>query len=182
MGDFSPIPPCVCRFDRVNFGQNLADVMKTDSDTDNNLLRLRAAYSLWAETKGRQYDFWFDLHSNGFVADSIRDDRAGPEYFRAKTRRDELEAYFQALQRNWKMLEFRVEEFIAQGDSIVVRAFSRWENRRTGKQFATKKLDYWRFEGNKVVAYLDTFDTAAMLDAMDPGPNRYASSLARGAM
>lgn len=131
---------------------------------------LRRSYNRWITSRGKEYRYWFDVFSAQFHFSSAGGGRNRPGYFQASEREEHLKAYFEGIVRDWKMIEFRTEEFIAQGDRVVVRIFCEWQYRRTGKTVSTHKLDYWRFEDGKAVEYYESFDTAAMIEAMTPDP------------
>ena len=58
-----------------------------------------------------------------------------------------------------------VDEFIAQGDSVVARGSTAWVNKKTGKKAETPKVDFWRFRDGMAVEFYEYFDTACVAAA-----------------
>jgi ketosteroid isomerase-like protein len=58
------------------------------------------------------------------------------------------------------MLDWKVHQYIAQGDRVVVLSHCTWRFRKTGKVVSTPKADSWRFAKGKAVEYYEYFDTA----------------------
>lgn len=131
---------------------------------------LKRCYNRWITSRGRDYRHWFDVFSADFHFSSAGGGHHRPGYFKALEREEHLKSYFEGIIRDWKMIEFRADEFIAQENRVVARIFCEWQYRRTGKTAPTHKLDYWRFEDGKAVEFYESFDTAAMIEAMTPGP------------
>lgn len=138
------------------------------SRVQDNVAVLRRCYREWVVCQGRDGTMWLEIIGDDFHFGSAGAGRRRPGYFRESTTRDDLQAYFEGLARDWKMIEYRTDEFIAQGDSVVMRGFCEWEYRRTGKRVACVKFDYWRFEEGRVVEFYESFDTAGMMAAMEP--------------
>jgi ketosteroid isomerase-like protein len=80
--------------------------------------------------------------------------------------RDELAQYFEGLKRDWEMIEFKPDHFVAQGDRVVMLGNCSWRSKRTGKVVTTPKADSWRFANGKAVEYYEFFDTAQVHAAM----------------
>ena len=53
-----------------------------------------------------------------------------------------------------------MDEYIAQGDRVVVIGRMAWRNRATGKVAETPKLDVWRLRDGKAVDFVEFYDTA----------------------
>ena len=134
----------------------------------DNVATLRQCYRDWIVAQGRDGTVWTRIFADEFHFGSAGGGSRRPGYFRATGTIEDLQAYFEGLARDWKMIEYRTDEFIAQGDSVVMRGFCEWEYRRTGKRIACIKFDYWRFDEGRVVEFYKSFDTAAMLAAMEP--------------
>jgi len=58
------------------------------------------------------------------------------------------------------MLDWHVDQFIAQGDRVVVLSRCTWRYKRTGKTVSTPKADSWRLADGKAVEYFEYYDTA----------------------
>ena len=82
--------------------------------------------------------------------------------------RNALKEYFAGLARDWEMLEFVTEHFVAQDDRVVVLGRCAWKFKKTGKIVETPKADSWRFKDGKCVELIDLFDSAAAARAAMP--------------
>lgn len=136
------------------------------SEEARNVELLRKAYGLWSETRGNSSDHWLEICAERIAFGSIAH---GPEpvpYMAAFQRRDELKEYFAGLSRDWEMMEFEVEHFVAQGDRVVMLGRCAWRYRKTGKVVWTQKADSWRLEGGKAVEFYEFYDTAQVLAAV----------------
>ena len=80
--------------------------------------------------------------------------------------RDQLAQYFAGIKRDWEMIEYVTENFVAQGDRVVMLGHCSWRNRHTGKVVATPKADSWRFADGKAIEFYEYYDTAQLRDAM----------------
>jgi uncharacterized protein len=133
-----------------------------------NVATLTTAYKLWNDSKGGSVDHWL-----GFLTDDVKFGSlaAGAVHMAFATHydnRQKLKAYFDGLLSGWDMIHFTVDEFIAQGDSVVMRGHVAWRNKHTGKICATPKVDYWRFRDGKAVEFFEYFDTAGAQAAATP--------------
>lgn len=131
-----------------------------------NVAALREAYALWDESKGTSIDHWMDMLADNVSFGSLA--RGGVEALPFSTfydRRADLRRYFEALLRDWEMIHFTAQEFVAQGDAVVMRGSTAWRHRRSGKTFATPKVDFWRFRNGKAIEFFEYFDTAGALQA-----------------
>jgi ketosteroid isomerase-like protein len=130
-----------------------------------NVETLKAAYKKWHDTKGGSVDHWM-----GLIADDVRFGSlargAEPVAFATTyTNKQALKSYFDGLLGSWEMLHYATDEYIAQGESVVMRGSTAWRNKTTGKVFSTPKVDYWRFRDGAVVEYFEYYDTAGVMTA-----------------
>lgn len=135
------------------------------NETENVAL-LREAYALWNESKGGSVDHWMGLLADNISFGSLAGGSIEALPFATfYDRRNELRRYFDGLLRDWEMIHFATQEFVAQGDAVVMRGAMAWRNRRTGKTFASPKLDFWRFRNGKAVEFFEYYDTAGALQS-----------------
>lgn len=131
-----------------------------------NVAALREAYARWSETQGGSGDHWMTILADDVSAGSLA---AGtPDALPLSTacnRKTELAEYFGSISRDWEMVDFRVDEFVSQGDVVVMRGAMAWRHHRTGKVFSSPKVDFWRFRNGKAVEFFECFDTAGALAA-----------------
>jgi ketosteroid isomerase-like protein len=122
---------------------------------------LRDAYALWHDSKGGSVDHWIGLVSENISFGSVAGGAVSTLPFATfYDARVALRGYFQLLLRDWEMIYFNAQEFVAHGEAVVMRGSTAWRNRNTGKVFATPKLDCWRFRNGKAIEVFEFFDTA----------------------
>ncbi len=78
---------------------------------------------------------------------------------------DEVRAYFQALNEDWEMISYKINELIGQRDRVVALADVCFCHRRTGKLVATLKADVFRLRDGRIVDFCEFFDSAAAVEA-----------------
>jgi uncharacterized protein len=125
-----------------------------------NVEILKEAYRQWHETKGNSVDRFFAFLDEDISFGSIPRGAAPLEFARQYSGKTELRDYFDALRRDWEMIHYRIDEYVAQGDAVVARGSCAWTNRKTGKPVETPKVDFWRFRNGKAVEFYEYFDTA----------------------
>jgi ketosteroid isomerase-like protein len=131
--------------------------------------RVKAVYAEWHNSKGENKDQWLDLISDGIDFRSLANDQAGIPWATNSTGLAQVRAYLDGLTSTFKMEYFRVEQYVCQGDTIVVVGQTAWTNRATGKQAKTPKVDIWRFGTNgKAISFHEYYDTANLLQASTP--------------
>jgi ketosteroid isomerase-like protein len=127
---------------------------------------LREAYARWNESRGASVDHWMGLLADRISFGSIAGGTAPQIPFATDyDGKRALRGYFEGLSRDWEMIHFTPQEFVAQGDVVVMRGATAWRNRQTGKIFATPKLDFWRFRDGKAIEFFEFFDTAGAMQA-----------------
>ena len=136
------------------------------SDETQNVAVLQRAYQQWADSKGASDGHWMSILADKIQFGSLAQGRHGADYLTAYQSRDELAQYFAGLARDWEMLEFVAEHFVAQGDRVVMLGRCSWRYKSTGKVVATPKADSWRFAGGKAIEFYEYYDTAQLRDAV----------------
>ena len=134
----------------------------TATTENGHLAALKHAYERWDKSKGTSVDEWMALLGDDIKFNSIAAGAAHVAYMTTYDRKQALRSYFDGLARHWSMIHFTMDEFITQGDVVVVRGSCAWQNKRTGKVCSTPKIDYWRFKDGKVVEYFEYYDTAGV--------------------
>ena len=127
-----------------------------------NVEILKPIYSRWSKTKGTSVDDWLNVFADDLKLGSLAAGAPHVAFTKDYDRRDALREYFSGLSKDWEMLEFKMNEFVAQGDLVFVRGMMEWRNRRTGKSFESPKVDYWRFKNGKAVEFYEYYDTAGV--------------------
>ena len=130
------------------------------SDANRNVELLKQAYGKWATSKGASADDWLAICDERIAFGSLAQGPAGAQYMTAFQERNALKEYFAGLARDWEMLDFVTEHYIAQDDRVVVLGRCAWKFKKTGKVVETPKADSWRFKDGKAVEYYEYYDTA----------------------
>jgi ketosteroid isomerase-like protein len=130
-----------------------------------NVEILREAYGKWHDTKGGSLDHFLELADPEISFGSVPRGEAPLTFAKQYDNREAMKAYFAGLLADWTMVHYTVDEFIAQGDSVVARGSTAWINKKTGKRAETPKVDFWRFRDGKAVEFYEYFDTACVAAA-----------------
>ena len=97
------------------------------SDEAGNVEILKAAYTRWSDTKGESVDDWLKICADDIDFGSLAQGAAPKvQYLTAYSSRDALKEYFGGLARDWDMLDWHVDQFIAQGDRVVMLGHCSW--------------------------------------------------------
>ena len=136
------------------------------SDETANVAVLKDAYRRWHDSRGGSVDHWMSICDENIKFGSLAQGATGVDYLTAYNARDELKKYFNGLLRDWEMIEYRPDEFVAQGDRVVMIGHCSWRAKTSGKVVSTPKADVWRFANGKAVEFYEFFDTAQVVAAM----------------
>jgi ketosteroid isomerase-like protein len=136
---------------------------------DENVAKLRDAYRQWHDTRGGSTQVWLDLMADDVRMRSVSEGAGGMDFTRPSSGRAGAEKYFAGLVADWELIRFTADEFIAQGDRVVVLSLVAFRHRGTGKVAESPKADVFRFRDGKVVEFFEFFDTAAAFAAARPG-------------
>lgn len=133
----------------------------------DNVATLTEAYRRWSDSRGSSVDHWMSICDQNIEFGSlIRGAEPKVAYMTEYSARDELGRYFDGLKRDWEMIEYKVDQFVAQGDRVVMLGHCSWRHRQTGKIVSTPKADSWRFANGKAVQFYEYFDTAQVYAAV----------------
>ncbi|MBX9580610.1 MAG: nuclear transport factor 2 family protein [Gemmataceae bacterium] len=133
-----------------------------------NVDRLKAAFAAWHHSRGADHQVWLDLAADGFVLRSVADGRPGMEFSATRTGRGAVLDYFAGLAADWEMLHYSADEFVADGDRVVVIGRCGWRHRRTGKPVESPTVTLWRFRDGRAVEVFEMYDTAKAIAATQP--------------
>lgn len=140
------------------------------ADEARNVEMLKAAYRRWSESKGGSVDDWMKILDNDIAFGSIAGGVAPQAvYLASYSSRNALRDYFHGLTRDWEMIDYVADHFVAQGDRVVMLGRCTWRFKKTGKVVSTPKCDSWRIVNGKAVEFFEYFDTAQVHAATD-GP------------
>lgn len=133
-----------------------------------NVDRLKAAFRAWHDSRGADTGVWLDLVADDFVLRSAGDGRPGMEFSATRTGRGSVPDYFAGLAADWEMIHYSADEFVADGDRVVVIGRCGWRHRRTGKPVESPVVSLWRFRGGKATEVFEMYDTAGAFAAARP--------------
>lgn len=140
------------------------------SDEARNVEILKAGYKRWSDSKGASVDDWMKICDADIAFGSLAQGAAPPvKYLTAYSNRDRLKDYFAGLARDWEMQEYVAENFVAQGDRVVMLGRCSWRFKKSGVVVSTPKCDVWRMKDGKAVEYFEYYDTAQVMAAAVPG-------------
>src|SRR5262245_44403283 len=116
-----------------------------------NVQKLRHAYQAWHDSGGTSVPAWMDLLADDVVMRSVADGAPGMEFSAARRGRAEVEHYFSGLAATWEMLFYAADEFIAEGDRVVMIGRCGWRYKPTGKEVESPIINVWRFRDGMAV-------------------------------
>jgi ketosteroid isomerase-like protein len=130
-----------------------------------NVARLELAYARWNETRGGSIDYWMTLVDDNIQFGSLAQHAPQMQFATSYNNGLALRSYFEGLLAEWEMIHFTVDEFVVEGEAVVMRGHTAWRNRKTGKEVETPKVDFWRFRNGKAIEFYEYFDTASAFAA-----------------
>ena len=132
----------------------------------DNVAVLKEGYRRWHESRGDSVDHWMSICDENVQFGSLAASPPGAKYLASYTGRSALAQYFDGLRNDWDMIEYVAEEFVAQGDRVVMLGRCSWRFKKNGRVVSTPKADAWRFSNGKAVEFFEYFDTAQLRDAV----------------
>ena len=133
-----------------------------------NVAILRKAYADWSGAKAASIDCWVSIMADDARLTSLADGAAAVPFTRSRGGRSEIIEYLEGLTKDWEMLSYDVDEFVAQDDRVVAIGSTSWRNKLTRKIVDTPKIDIWRMRGGKVIEFSEFYDTARIYEASQP--------------
>jgi ketosteroid isomerase-like protein len=118
-----------------------------------------AAYRSWRETKGGSADLFLELMADDCHMRSVLSPKVGDDLALHRKSRNEAHDYFDAVARDWEMIDYPQDRIVADGDTVVWIGRCHWRHRATGREIDTPKVDIWRFANGKAVDFLEMFDS-----------------------
>ncbi len=131
----------------------------------DNVRLLEEAYRSWNDNKEGSFENWMNMIADDVKWGSLADGAAGMEFTQACCSKTDVARYFETLAEEWKMISYQADEFIAQGDRVVMVGRCKWIHRKTGKTVDTPKADVLRMKDGKIVEFFEFYDTAGALAA-----------------
>ncbi len=131
-----------------------------------NVEILKRAYRRWSESRGASADDWLAICADQIAFGSLAQGNSeGAKYLTHYQNKAALKDYFAGLARDWEMIEYVADQFVAQGDRVVMLGRCAYKYKKTGKVVWTPKADSWRFAGGKAVEFYEYYDTAQVQQA-----------------
>jgi hypothetical protein len=135
-------------------------------DPDRNVELIRDLYERY--TMGDGPECVFDRLADDVLWRSVGPPNRLP-FARSCQGREGVRAYFRALNQDWEMISYKINELIGQRDRVVALADVCFCHRKTGKLVATLKADVFRLRDGKIVEFCEFFDSAAAVEAATDG-------------
>ena len=136
------------------------------SEENRNVGILKEVYRAWHETKGKSVDKWLEICADQLDFGSLAQGVKAMPYMKLYESKDTLGEYFKGLARDWEMIEYRIEHYVAQGDRVVAMGRCSWKAKKSGVVVWSPIANSFRFTGGKIVEFYEYFDTAQVRDAM----------------
>ena len=134
--------------------------------SEANVQLLKEAYRQWNDSRGASVDYWFDKVIGPQIKfDSIPRGAEPVPFAKRYDDRTALRGYFDGLLADWSMQYYTMNEYVAQGDTVVALGECAWTNKKTKKVAKTPKVDFWRFKDGKAIEFYEYFDTACVAAA-----------------
>lgn len=139
------------------------------AERNPHVIALREAYRRWRETRGGSAGEILALFDERVEMRSVLDSDMPSELAGTHRSRAEAADYFAALAHDWEMLDYVVDQLIADGeygDDVVMIGRCSWRHRATGAVVDTPKVDIWHFEFGKATRFTEMFDSLAFAKAV----------------
>ena len=135
----------------------------------DNVAILRQAYEDWDKSKGAGTDYLMAVFHNDVHFTSLADGAVEEVAFTSTRKgKEEFLTYIDGLTRDWEMIFYRVDDYVAQGDRVVAVGSTSWRNKKTRKIVTTPKVDIWRMKNGKAIEFSEYYDTAKLIAAAQP--------------
>jgi ketosteroid isomerase-like protein len=85
-----------------------------------------------------------------------------------RTGREQVREFFALLRENQRPEKFEVESVSVTGEEVTARGRYAWRVLSTGKPFASEFTHVYTIRNGKVVAFVETTDEAAAIEAYTP--------------
>ena len=79
--------------------------------------------------------------------------------------REQVGQFFSALDQNQEAKEFEPQEFVAQGDKVVVLGHYVWRIKANGREYGSDWAHVFTLRDGKVVKFQEYYDTGTCADA-----------------
>jgi uncharacterized protein len=135
------------------------------AETQAPLEKLKAAYQAWHDSRGKSIETWLELLADEIDFRSLAEDAQGEKWTARRRSRDEVRLFFLGFTGEFALERHTVDRFVSEGDTVVMIGSIAWRHFRSGRRIESPKVDVWRFEGGKAVAFAEFYDTAKFAEA-----------------
>jgi len=133
-------------------------------EESKNVETLKDAYQRWHDSKAGSVDHWLSLMTDDVNFRSLAEGAKTMEFTRTSSCKDDVKQYFDGLTADWEMINYQIDEYIAQGDRVVALGDVSFKNKRTGKILETPKADFHKFRDGKICEFFEFYDTAQAIE------------------
>lgn len=131
--------------------------------TQDTISTLKEIYRLWSNGDQEAVSMLLDNLSDDVNWCSIADGCKGAEFTRERNGVAGVQSYFEELSNDWEMIHFTVDEFVCEGERVVMLGSCGWRHRASGNSIETPKIDVWKIKDNKIAEFREFYDTAKMM-------------------
>ncbi len=143
----------------------MSELPSAAAPSNPNVAALERTYRRWSDTRGGSAPEVLELFADEIEMRSVLDREVPSELAGVHRSRAEAAEYFAALSREWEMLYYDVERFIAEGDEVVMVGRCGYRNKTTGLEVHTPKVDLWHFENGRATRFSEYYDTLGLATA-----------------
>jgi hypothetical protein len=126
----------------------------------DHVVRLKQAYADWKASGGANVDQWLSIMAPDGKIGSLAGGAPGAEFTRGGEGHGAVREYLEQLFAGWEMLEYDMDDYVVDGDRVVVLGEVAFRNRDDARMVRTPKADIWRFRGDMAVEFYEFYDTA----------------------
>ena len=130
------------------------------------LARMRAIYQEWHDSRGGSVDAVLALFDENAQLISSAMGREGMEFTEPCKCMDDIRRYFSGLGADWEMQHYTVDRLAETEDAVFAHGSTAWKHRATGQIFDVLKADVWIFRGDKVVKFIEHYDSSPIIEAL----------------
>lgn len=135
-----------------------------DRGTSLNVAILRAAVAHWDDSKGDP-SIWRHYMAEDVMLWSLGRGRKGVDFSANRMGHAGLMEYLRDLVTNFRMEYYKLDETVAEGDTVVGIGRTAWTALATGRKVETPVVIVTRFRAGKIVSWDEYWDTAAAMHA-----------------
>ncbi|WP_077003050.1 nuclear transport factor 2 family protein [Variovorax sp. KK3] len=132
-----------------------------------NVELLRDGFERWRDSNGATAEHWLNMTADTVVWRSLGAAAAGQQC-QVCSSKEQVRLYFAELAKAWAMISYTIDEYIAQGEHVVLVGNCKWRHKGTGKLSETPICNVIRMRDGQIVEFMEYYDTAAAMAAASP--------------